>query len=84
MNKSKTPLGETLWLTEHHAMLEVTVFFTIAMLLTGQDAMPCQCLSSSFGDPASIKASLGAGSTTLMLAGLHADLRNIALTRLFI
>ena len=34
--------------------------------------------SSSSGDPASIKASLGAGSSTLMLAGLHADLRNIA------
>ena len=33
--------------------------------------------SSSSDDPASIKASLGAGSSTLMLAGLHADLRNI-------
>ena len=27
MNKSKTPLGETLWLTGRHAMPEVTVFF---------------------------------------------------------
>ena len=32
--------------------------------------------------PASMKASLGAGSSTLMLAGLHADLRNIAPARL--
>ena len=47
--------------------------------------MPCQWSSSSFGDlPASIKASLGAGSSTLMLAGLHADLRNIAPARLFV
>ena len=54
--------------------------------------MPCQWSSNSFGDPASqpasqatsIKASLGAGSSTLMLAGLHADLRNIALARLFV
>ena len=84
MNKSKTPLGETLWLTGRHAMLEVTVFFTIAMLLKGQDAMPCQCSSSSFGDPASIKASPEASSSTLILAGVHADLRNIALARLFI
>ena len=47
-------------------------------------AMPCQWSSRSSGDPASIKASLGAGSLTLMLAGLHADLRNIAPARLFV
>ena len=54
--------------------------------------MPCQWSSSSSGDPASqsasqpaiIKASLGAGSSTLMLAGLHADLGNIAPARLFV
>ena len=56
-------------------------FFTIAML---QDTMPCQWSSSSSGDRASIKASLGAGSSTLMLAGLHADLRNIAPAQLFV
>ena len=38
--------------------------------------MPCQWSSSSSGDPASIKASLRAGSLTLMSGGLHADLRN--------
>ena len=43
-----------------------------------QDAMPCQWSSSSSGDPASVKDSLGAGSSTLMLAVLHADLQNIA------
>ena len=48
-----------------------------------QDAMPCQWSSSSSGDPASIKASLRDASLTLMLAGLHADLRNIAPARLF-
>ena len=47
--------------------------------------MLCQWSSSSFGDlPASIKASLEAGSSTLMLAGLHADLQNIAPARLFV
>ena len=44
--------------------------------------MSCQRSSSLSGDPAGIKASLGAGSSTLMLAGLHADLQNIALARL--
>ena len=46
--------------------------------------MLCQWSCSSSGDPASIKASLGAGSLALVLAGLHADLRNIALARLFV
>ena len=46
--------------------------------------MPCQWSSSSSGDPASTKASLGAGSSALMLAGLHADLRNIAPAQLFV
>ena len=46
--------------------------------------MLCQWSSSSSGDPASIKASLGASSSTLMLAGLHTDLRNIAPARLFV
>ena len=63
-------------------MPEVTVFLPLPCYL--QDAMPCQWSSSSSGDPASIKASLGAGSSTLMLAGLHADLRNIAPARLFV
>ena len=49
-----------------------------------QGAMPCQWSSSSSGDRASIKASLGAGSSTLMLAGLHADLRDIAPAGLFV
>ena len=40
--------------------------------------------SSSSDDPASIKACLGAGSSTLILAGLHADLRNMAPARLFV
>ena len=53
-------------------MPEVTVFSSLPCYL--QDAMPCQWSSSSSGDPASIKASLGAGSLTLMLAGHHADL----------
>ena len=49
-----------------------------------QDAMPCQWSSSSSDDPASIKASLEAASSTLMLAGLHADLRNIPPALLFV
>ena len=63
-------------------MPEVTVFFTIATLLTGRHAVPV--VSSSSCDPASIKASLGADSSSLMLAGLHADLPNIAPARLFV
>ena len=63
-------------------MPEVTVFLPLPCYL--QDAMLCQWSSSSCGDPASIKASLGTGSSTLMLAGLYADLRNIALVRLFV
>ena len=49
--------------------------------------MPCRVSGHLvyFGDqPASIKASLGAGCSTLMLTGLHADLRNIAPARLFV
>ena len=65
-----------------HAMPEATVFSPSPCYL--QDAMLCQWSSSSSGDPASIKASLGVGSVTLMLAGLHADLRNKAPARLFV
>ena len=63
-------------------MPEVRVFLLPPCYL--QDAIPCQCSSSSSGDPASIKDSLGSGSSTLMLAGLHADLQNIAPARLFV
>ena len=63
-------------------MPKVTVFSPSPCYL--QDAMPCQWSSSSSGDPASIKASLGAGSSTLMLAGLHADLQTIAPAQLFV
>ena len=49
-----------------------------------EDAMQCQWSSSSYGDPASIKACLGASSSALMLAGLYADLRNKAPARLFV
>ena len=63
-------------------MPEVRVFLLPPCYL--QDALPCQWSSSSSGDPASIKDSLGAGSSTLMLAGLQADLRNIAAARLFV
>ena len=57
-------------------------FFTIAMLLRGRHAVPVVPVhlviqpASQASQPASIKASLGASSSTLMLAGLHADLRN--------
>ena len=63
-------------------MPEVTFFLPSPCYL--QDAMLCQWSSSSSGDPASIKASVGAGSSTLMLARLHADFRNIAPARLFV
>ena len=63
-------------------MPEVTVFLSLPCYLQG--AMPCQWSSSSSDDPASIKASLGAGSSALILAGRHADLRSIAPARLFI
>ena len=63
-------------------MPEVTVFLPSPCYL--QDAMSCQWSSSLSCDPASIKASLGAGISTLMLAGLHADLRNIALAQQFV
>ena len=69
-------------MTGRHAMPEVTVFSPLRCYL--QDAMPCQWSSSLSGDPASIKASLGAGSSILMLAGLHDDLRNIALAQQFV
>ena len=63
-------------------MPEVTVFLSLPCYLQG--AMPCQWSSSSSDDPASIKASLEAASSTLMLAGLHADLRNIPPALLFV
>ena len=37
---TKTPFGETPWLTGHHAMPLVTLFFGVTMLLTGHHAMP--------------------------------------------
>ena len=63
------------------------LIITIAMLLRGRYAMPYHLVHlviQPASQPASIKASLGAGSSTLMLAGLHADLQIIAPARLFI
>ena len=62
-------------------MPEATVFSASPCYL--QEAMPCQWSSSSSGDSASIKASLGVGSSTLMLAEHHIDLRNIVPARQF-
>ena len=64
-------------------MPEVTGFFSPLPCYL-HDSMLCQWSSSSSGDPASIKAFLGAGSLTLMLAGLHTNLRNIGPARLFV
>ena len=38
--QTKTPFGETPWLTERHATPMVTLFFGAIMLITGSHVMP--------------------------------------------
>ena len=67
-------------------MPEVTLFFDYHHRYVIYKT-PCRASGhlDYFGDQsASSKASLGAGSSTLMLTGLRTDLQNIALARLFV
>ena len=78
--------------TGRHATPLATLFFGVTMLFTGCHAMLVVfervfLLSGVFYLtllPAVFKVSLGASSSTSKLAGLHADLQNIAPARLFV
>ena len=82
-NSQNLPVGVTY---RHHGMPEVILFFDYHHRHVIYRT-PCRASGhlDDFGDqPASSKASLGPGSSTLMLTGLCADLRNIAPARLFV
>ena len=76
--------GITMLLTGRHAMPVVIQWSTAS----ATDLRERFLLSGVFFYltllPASFKASLGAGSSTSRLAGLHIDLRNIAPARVFV
>ena len=79
-------------MTGRHVTPLATLFFGVTMLFTGCHAMlvvfeTVFLLSGVFYLtllPAVFKVSLGASSSTSKLAGLHADLQNIAPARLFV
>ena len=83
----KTPSGETRWLTGHHAMPLVTLFFGITMSLGNLLVIYRNCYGFERGfftlrhfllctPSCCFQGFPGAGSSTPKLAGLHADLRN--------
>ena len=96
----KTPFQRnSVLLTGHHAAPVVTLFFKHQYYRTPCHASGHLVTTSATGLrerfllsgvfyltllPAFFKASLGAGSSTSKLTGLHADLQNIALAQLFV
>ena len=95
INSQKFALGETPWLKDALPCWRSLCFLiiTIAMLLTGPHAMPVDHLVHlviyrkcyRFERPFFTLRCFFTGSQQLtLLAGLHADLRNIAPARLFV
>ena len=82
LNNLKTPFGETPWLTGRHTTPLVTLFFGTASATDLRELFTV-FYSQAFFYLTLLPGFYGAGSSSSKLAGLYADLQNIAPAQLF-